>query len=118
MCPFISPFLLSLLTVNNQVDFINYSLNKKAEYMALEEFEKEPLSERDKSYLRMRSMMDYGMGLMWFAMGIFLIFIEHFDTGLEARFDESVMKIFGTICLLYGSFRIYRGYKKNYLRER
>ena len=31
--------------------------------MALEEFEKEELNDRDKSYLRMRSIMDYGMGL-------------------------------------------------------
>ena len=86
--------------------------------MALEEFEKEPLSERDKGFIRMRSMMDYGMGIMWLAMGIFLIFIDYFNTGLEARFDDAVMKIFGGVCILYGGFRIYRGYKKNYLRER
>lgn len=86
--------------------------------MALEEFEKEQLSERDRGFIRMRSMMDYGMGIMWFAMGIFFVFIEYFNTGLEARFDDPVMKGFGVICILYGGFRIYRGYKKNYLRER
>lgn len=86
--------------------------------MALEEFEKEPLSERDKGYIRMRSMMDFGMGALWFAMGVFFIFIKYFNTGLEARFDDPVMKSFGAVCILYGSFRIYRGYKKKYLRER
>jgi len=86
--------------------------------MALEEFDKEPLSERDKGLIRMRSMMDYGMGILWLGMGIFLLFIEHFNTGLEARFDDPVMKGFGAICILYGGFRIYRGYKKNYLGER
>ena len=86
--------------------------------MALEEFEKEEISERDRGYIRMRSWMDYGMGLMWAAMGIFLIFIQYFNTGLEARFDDVTMKVFGSVCVLYGSFRIYRGYKKNYLRER
>ncbi len=78
----------------------------------------EPLSQREKSYLRMRSIMDYGMGTLWAAMGIFLIFIKQFNTGLEARFDDPSMKVFGGICILYGLFRVYRGYKKKYLRER
>ncbi len=86
--------------------------------MALEEFENDPLSERDKGFIRMRSIMDYGMGLLWTGMGVFMIFIRHFNTGLEARYDDPTMKAFGGICLLYGLFRIYRGYKKNYLRER
>ena len=86
--------------------------------MALEEFEKDPISERDKGFIRMRSMMDFGMGVMWMAMGVFLLFIKQFHTGLEARFDDPVMKAFGGICVLYGLFRIYRGYKKNYLRDR
>jgi hypothetical protein len=86
--------------------------------MSLEEFEKEPLSERDKGYIRMRSMMDYGMGILWFSMGVFLLFIKYFNTGLETRYDDITLKIFGSICILYGGFRIYRGYKKNYLRQR
>jgi hypothetical protein len=86
--------------------------------MALEEFENEPPNERDRGYIRMRSIMDYGMGILWSAMGIFLLFIRQFNTGLELRFDDPAMKAFGGICVLYGLFRIYRGYKKNYLRER
>ena len=84
--------------------------------MALEEFEKEELSERNKGFIRMRSIMDYGMGLLWTAMGVFLFFIKEFNTGLEARFDDPVMKGFGAVCIIYGLFRIYRGYKKNYYR--
>lgn len=80
--------------------------------------DKNNLSERDKGFIRMRSIMDYGMGVLWFGMGIFMIFIKHFNTGLEARFDDPTMKGFGAVCLIYGLFRIYRGYKKNYLRER
>ena len=86
--------------------------------MSLEEFEKEPLNERDKGYIRMRSVMDFGMGLLWTAMGIFLIFIKKFNTGLELRYDSTTLGTFGAVCLLYGLFRIYRGYKKKYLRER
>ncbi|MEO5942938.1 MAG: hypothetical protein ABIP30_08100 [Ferruginibacter sp.] len=86
--------------------------------MALEEFEKDPVSERDKGYLRMRSMMDYGMGILWTSMGTFLIFIKKFSEDLAAKYDDNTMKSFGAVCILYGIFRIYRGYKKNYLKER
>ncbi len=86
--------------------------------MALEEFEKEQMSPKDKGYIRMRSIMDFGMGIMWSAMGVFLIFIQKFSTGLELRYDATTLKAFGAVCLLYGLFRIYRGYKKNYLKER
>ena len=79
---------------------------------------KNDLSEKDKRYIRMRSIMDMGMGLLWSAMGIFFIFIRYFNTGWEARFDDPAMKAFGGICLLYGVWRVYRGYRKNYLRER
>lgn len=86
--------------------------------MALEEFEREEMSEKNKGYVRMKSIMDFGMGLLWLAMGGFLVFIKHFDTAFGARFDDPVMKIFGGVCIVYGLFRIYRGYKKNYFRER
>lgn len=86
--------------------------------MALEEFEREEMSEKNKGYVRMKSIMDFGMGLLWLGMGTFLVFIEYFDTAFQARFDDPVMKIFGGVCMLYGFFRIYRGYKKNYFTER
>lgn len=86
--------------------------------MALEEFEKEDLNERDKSYARMRSIMDYGMGLLWMAMGVFMIFIRKFNTELADRYDDNTFRIFGAVCIIYGLFRIYRGYKKQYFRDR
>lgn len=86
--------------------------------MALEEFEREEQSGRDKGYVRMKSIMDYGMGVLWLGMGVFLTFIEKFKTGLEQNFGNPAMKVFGVVCIVYGLFRIYRGYKKNYYRER
>jgi len=90
--------------------------------MALEEFEKEQLSERDKGYIRMRSMMDFGMGILWAGMGLFLIFMKKFNPrmaeGLNDRFGATGLQIFGGLCIIYGLFRMYRGYKKNYLRDR
>ena len=72
--------------------------------MALEEFEKEQMSERDKGYVRMRSMMDFGMGILWIGMGIFLIFIKKFSPDMALRFDDPAIKVFGGICIVYGSF--------------
>jgi len=86
--------------------------------MALEEFEEDPYTQRQKNYLRMRSLMDFCMGGLWMAMGIFLLFIKHFDPALALRFDDPAFKILGGICVIYGVFRIYRGIKKNYYRER
>jgi hypothetical protein len=86
--------------------------------MALEEFEKEEPNERDKSYLRMRSIMDYGMGVLWLAMGVFMIFIRKFNAQLAEKYDDNTFKIFGAVCIIYGLFRIYRGYKKQYFRDR
>ena len=56
--------------------------------MSERNFEKGSLNERDKGFLRMRAIMDFGMGILWMAMGVFLIFIKEFNTGLGARFDE------------------------------
>ena len=84
--------------------------------MSLEEFERKNMSERDKGFIRMRSIMDYGMGILWLGMGVFMIFIKKFNTGIEARFDDVTMYAFGGICVLYGIFRVYRGYKKNYFK--
>lgn len=85
--------------------------------MALEEFEKEELTSREKGYMRMRSIMDYGMGLLWFGMGVFMIFIKKFSADLASKYDSSAFKVFGAVCIIYGFFRIYRGFKKKYYKD-
>lgn len=86
--------------------------------MALEEFEKEELNDREKGYIRMRSIMDYGMGILWTGMGIFILFIRKFSMDLAESYDSTAFKIFGVVCIIYGLFRVYRGYKKKYLRDK
>jgi hypothetical protein len=83
--------------------------------MALEEFEKQELSRRDKGYINMRSIMDYGMGLLIIGLGIAFIFSTKLSKSLD-RFDDPWIKGLGVVAIIYGLFRIYRGYKKNYLR--
>jgi len=85
--------------------------------MALEEFEREQLSEREKGYIRMRSITNYGMGVFMILTGLFFMFPVKFTERFINQYDPVLIKIFAVICWLYGAFRIYRGYKKNYFRN-
>jgi hypothetical protein len=86
--------------------------------MALEEFEKDEQTERRKGYTNMRSIMDYGMGVLWVGVGTFLTFVQKFNAGLAERLNDPVFRALGVVFIIYGLFRIYRGYKKNYFRDR
>ena len=85
--------------------------------MALEEFENEPLSEREKGLIRMRSITNYGMGAFLLVAGCFFMFPIDSTSPYINQYDPLVIKIFAVICWIYGAFRIYRGYKKNYFRD-
>ena len=85
--------------------------------MALEEFENDRFRDRDKSLIRMRSISNYVMGVLLIAAGCFFMFpVEKTEPFLN-KYDPSLIKIFAVICWIYGIFRVYRGYKKNYFRE-
>jgi uncharacterized membrane protein YqjE len=84
--------------------------------MSLEEFE-ENTDPKTKRYILMRSVMDLGMGLIYIAVGIMILFAK--KIGLNNQFVESIMgKIFAALVMLYGLWRLYRGIKKEYLQER
>jgi len=85
--------------------------------MALEEFEREQLSERDKGIIRMRTITNYGMGLFLVLAGCFFMFPVKLTANYINQYDPVLIKVFAAICWLYGAFRIYRGYKKNYFRN-
>jgi hypothetical protein len=66
-----------------------------------------------RAYRNRRAMMDYGMGILYLAAGGFLMLADRL--GSEVDFlPEPYTYIFGGLLLIYGVFRIYRGYKKNY----
>ena len=66
---------------------------------------------RKKQGLVFRSIYDYVMGVLWLSIGVAILFYK--KLGLNLNFDNSALSIiFGVSCLLYGSFRIYRGYQK------
>ena len=79
----------------------------------IEEYEKQ----KRKQVTFRRALVDYFIGLMITAMGIFFLLRHKFNLQFNERFPPNVIdKIFGVICLLYGGWRIYRGYKKNYFK--
>jgi hypothetical protein len=48
------------------------------------------------------------------AMGFILFFGDKFGLDLIAGLDPVIRYGFGGLCLLYGSFRVYRGIKHDY----
>lgn len=85
---------------------------RHAESMA-EEYERK----RRKQVASMRSLMDYGIGVVIVLVGAFLFFRNRFDLEFNERFQPNDSdKIIGGVFFLYGLWRIYRGYKKNYFK--
>ncbi len=85
--------------------------------MALEEFEKEQMTERQRGLVQMRSIMNYGMGIFIVVAGCFFMFPTSYTREFLDKYDPVLIKIFASVCWVYGAFRIYRGYKKNYFRD-
>jgi hypothetical protein len=67
---------------------------------------------RAKTYKMRRSIMDYGMGGIIFCLGFFFLLAP--KLGVSFNIDDLFRYLFAGLCILYGFFRIYRGYKKNY----
>ncbi len=84
--------------------------------MSLEEFE-DNIDPKTKRNILRRSIMDLGMGFIYIGVGFMILFAK--KIGLYNDFVESTPgKIFAALIMLYGLWRIYRGIKKDYLRER
>ena len=78
-----------------------------------EEYEKK----KRRQVAGMKSMMDYGMGIIFIAAGLFFFFRDKFKLSFNERFPpDDIDKILGVIIVIYGAWRLYRGYKKNYFR--
>ena len=83
--------------------------------MSLEEFENTP-DRKTKRYILMRSITDLGMGFIYLAIGIIILFAKEFK--FQNDFTVSMpAKIFAGMVIIYGSWRIYRGIKKKYIKE-
>jgi hypothetical protein len=77
--------------------------------------ETEQSERRSKNYMLMRSVMDYGMGLVIFGCGVFFAIAPRL--GIEFNIEPFFRYFFAVLCMVYGAWRMYRGYKKNYFTE-
>ncbi len=78
-----------------------------------EDYEKK----KKKQVSLMRSILDYGMGVIILGLGVFFFFRDKFNIAFNEQFPpNNIDKIFGVVCMIYGVWRLYRGYKKNYFR--
>lgn len=83
--------------------------------MSLEEFEQAPDS-KTKRYILMRSITDFGMGFIYIGIGVLILFAKQLN--FKNDFATTTMaKVFAVFAIIYGGWRVFRGYKKNYLRK-
>ena len=78
----------------------------------LEEYE----NKRRKQVSFMRSLMDYAMGIIIVLLGGILFFHDKLKININERLSPNMVKVLGVIFVLYGTWRIYRGFKKNYFQ--
>ena len=78
----------------------------------IEEYEQR----RQRQVSRMRSIMDYTMGVVFFLIGVYFLIYDKMGWNVFSRDPSPLDYLIGAIFILYGSWRIYRGYKKNYFR--
>lgn len=74
----------------------------------LEDFQEQ----QRKRTIRVRSIMDLTMGSLFIIAGILLLVYK------VGRLEDLNRKGLGGLFILYGIWRLYRGYKKNYFNER
>ncbi len=72
----------------------------------------DPQDTQRRNYILRRSIMDYGMGGLIMCAGLFFIFSH--QLGYDFVLDPLLKYGFASLCIVYGGFRMYRGYKKNY----
>jgi hypothetical protein len=59
-----------------------------------------------------KTLIDSGRGMVIFLAGIFFLISRRLN--IAFAIDDLYRYCFSGLCLLYGGWRIYRGYKQNY----
>lgn len=78
----------------------------------IEEYERQ----RRKQVSSMRSIADYGMGALFLLIGLYFLLYDVLGINMARWQPTAYDKAIGVLFVLYGGWRIYRGYKKNYFR--
>ncbi len=69
-----------------------------------------------KQASKMRSIMDYTMGILLMIIGIYFLVYDRLGINILNRQPSPIDYVLGALFILYGGWRVYRGYKKNYYR--
>jgi hypothetical protein len=69
---------------------------------------------KQRSYAMMRMSYDFVMAVLLLGMATVMLFAEKLHIEQIVSVDAVFRYLFGGICLLYGGFRLYRGFKRNY----
>ncbi|SJZ76174.1 hypothetical protein [Sediminibacterium ginsengisoli] len=69
---------------------------------------------QQKSYTLMRRVYDFAMALLILGMAVVMLFAEQLRIEQLSGIDNMFRYLFGGICVLYGGFRLYRGFKSDY----
>ena len=72
-------------------------------------------TKQKKSYNLMRKSYDITIAILLLGMAVLMLFAEKLKIEqLAGKDNEFFRYFFGGLCLLYGSFRLYRGVKHDY----
>lgn len=69
---------------------------------------------KEKNYSMMRAIADYGRGVLILCFGIFFALSD--TLGFKFGVEPLLKYFFAAMCIIYGGWRIYRGYQKNYFK--
>jgi len=78
----------------------------------LEDFQEE----NRKRTARIRSFMDTVMGILLIFMGLYFVFYRNLGINVFKQKPSDLDYAIGGLFIIYGAWRIYRGYKKDYFR--
>lgn len=68
----------------------------------------------EKSYRLFRAIYDFSMAALILGSGVLMLGAKWFKVDQVLNIDSEFRMIFGFMCLAYGGFRLYRGFKQSY----
>ena len=68
----------------------------------------------EKSYRLFRAIYDFSMAALILGSGVLMLGAKWFKVDQVLNIDSEFWMIFGFMCLAYGGFRLYRGFKQSY----
>ena len=68
----------------------------------------------EKSYRFYRRIYDFSMSILILGIGGLLLGAKYFKIDMVLNIENDFRLIFGTMCLVYGGFRLFRAIQQDY----